>query len=323
LALETLFAGNYSGFDAVVVDNDSGDASVEHIVSWAQGDAVPESPSALFARVKLRSSPNALPCNVIYEPDLGSAPPPGRLTVIRATKNAGFAAGNNLALKYLLRHGAYKYFWLLNNDAFPAPDALRQLVLRAETDQAIGMVGSTLIYAGRPDTIQALGGAEYRRADGSGRHIGAETPLSSLSGVDAIDVERRMAYVVGASLLVSKAFLVRVGLMEERYFLYYEEIDWAERGKADFKLGYAKDSLVYHKAGGSTQKASRRSEAASYYIARNRIIFARRFYPEHVSTVWRATLLDALRYAAKARWSEARGFARAVLEAWRRPGEVW
>jgi GT2 family glycosyltransferase len=319
VSLETLFAGNYSTFEAVVVDNDSGDDSVEHICAWARGVEAAATPEHLGEALRHRSVQGVIQHQVLYECDLGTATEPARLTVIKAARNGGFAAGNNLALKYLLRQNVYDYFWLLNNDAYPAPDALTYLVARAEANRNIGMVGSTLIFAGRPDTIQALGGAEYRRSTGAGRHIGAESPLAALSGVDAADVEHRMAYIVGASMLVSARFLERVGLMEERYFLYFEEIDWAERGKAEFKLGYAKDSLVYHKAGGSTQAASRRSVLASYYIARNRMIFTRRFHPEYASSVWRATLLDALRYAAKARWSEARGFARAVLETRRRP----
>jgi len=143
--------------------------------------------------------------------------------------------------------------------------------------------------------------------------------VALLQDVDVEDIERRMAYIVGASMLVSAQFLQHVGLMEEQYFLYFEEIDWAERGKPKFKLGYAKRSLVYHKAGGSTQAASRRSALAAYYIARNRLVFTRRFHPEYVSAVWRATLLDALRYTAKAHWSEARGFSRAAWEALRNP----
>lgn len=319
LALETLFAGDFKHFDAVVVDNDSGDDSVERILAWAQNREAAVLPGQLAGKVRIRPEQGAIPYALLHENELDSAPAPGRLTVIRAERNGGFAAGNNLALSYLLRQGTYDYFWLLNNDAFPAPDALSHLVTRAEDDPDIGMVGSTLIYAGRPETIQALGGAEYMHSSGRGLHLGAESSVATLRDIDVTDIERRMAYIVGASMLVSARFLERVGLMEEGYFLYFEEIDWAERGKPDFKLGFAKRSLVYHKAGGSTQAASRRSALAAYYIARNRLVFTRRYHPEYASRVWRATLRDALRYTAKAHWSEAWGFARAVWEALRKP----
>ena len=315
LSLETLFGGDYPHFDVVVVDNASGDDSVDHIVAWAQGREAAELPRELEQWVRIRADKSPVPHALLHENSLDAAPAPGRLSIIQSARNGGFAAGNNLALKYLLNQGTYDYFWLLNNDAYPAPDALTHLVTRVESDPGIGMAGSTLIYAGRPDTIQALGGAEYHLASGRGLHIGAESSVAGLPAVDAEDVERRLRYIVGASMLVSARFIERVGLMEEDYFLYYEEIDWAERGRPDFKLGYAKNSLVYHKAGGSTQSASRRSALAAYYIAHNRMVFTRRFYPEFASSVWRSTLLDTLKYAAKARWPEAKGFARAVLEA--------
>lgn len=314
LSLETLFAGDYSHFDAVVVDNDSGDDSIEHILAWAQGREEALLPQQLGGLVNLRSNPQPIPCLELREADLDKPTASVRLTVIRSARNGGFAAGNNLGLRYLQQIGSYDYYWLLNNDAFPSRGALRHLVARAAQDNSIGMVGSTLIYSGRPGTVQALGGAGYRLAEGRGLHLGAESSVESLVNVDVADIERQMAYIVGASMLVSAGFIDRVGLMEEGYFLYFEEIDWAERGKPGFKLGYAKESLVYHKAGGSTQAASRRSVMASYYIARNRLVFTRRFYPQHAASVWRATALDSLRYAARARWSEARGFARAALE---------
>lgn len=314
LALETLFGGDYEHFDAVVVDNDSGNDSVEHILAWAQGHESAHLPDQLHGQVQVRSEQGAIAHALLHESELPTALAPQRLTVICAARNGGFAAGNNLALKYLLKQGTYDYFWLLNNDAFPAPDALSHLVVRAEAGSDIGMVGSTLIYAGRPDTIQALGGAEYQPASGNSFHIGAERPVAQLAVADIADIERRMAYIVGASMLVSARFIEHVGLMEESYFLYFEEIDWAERGKPNFKLGYAKRSMVYHKAGGSTQASSRSSALAAYYIARNRLRFTRRFHSEYTFSVWCAVLLDVLRHVAKARWPEARGFSRAILE---------
>lgn len=322
LSLETLFGGSYPAFDAVVVDNASCDDSVKQILAWAQGYETVACPELLTGKVSLRPSTTMIPHRVIDEDKIADTGEPSRLTIIRATDNDGFASGNNIGLRYLLQYSGYDFFWLLNNDAFPAHDALTHLVARAEGDADLGMVGSTLIYAGRPDMIQAMGGAEYQKKHGRGVHIGAETNVSDLFIVREADIEGRMAYIVGASMLVSRRFLERVGLMEEGYFLYFEEIDWAERGKPEFKLGYAKQSLVFHKAGGSTQAASRRSEMAAYYIARNRLVFTRRFYPEYAGAVYRATWLDAIKYAVKRHWSEARGFFRAVLESPRKLNSV-
>lgn len=315
VALETLFAGDYKEFDVVIVDNGSNDLSVEKISNWATGKIAADIPAQIHGLVNRRRASDEIEFQLISKDELEKVQAPKRLTIVRARDNGGFAAGNNSALRYLLRFPDYHYFWLLNNDAFPARDALTRLVERAADDPSIGMVGSSLIYAIRPDTVQALGGARYDRYSGRGHHIGAESSVAEIPKVSAAEVERDMDYVVGASMLVTREFLSDVGLMEEKYFLYFEEVDWAVRGKPGYKLGYARDSLVYHKAGGSTQTASRRSVPSSYYIARNRILFSGAFFPEHAWSVWRSTVIDTLKYALKARWSEARGFWLALLEA--------
>ena len=61
-----------------------------------------------------------------------------------------------------------------------------------------------------------------------------------------------MDYVVGASMLVRRAFLETAGLMDEGYFLYYEELDWAFRLPPGMRLGYAPASVIYHHEGGTT-----------------------------------------------------------------------
>jgi GT2 family glycosyltransferase len=91
-----------------------------------------------------------------------------------------------------------------------------------------------------------------------------------------------MNYVEGASMLVSRQLLDEVGLMSEEYFLYFEETDWAIRAKGKFKLGYAPQSVVFHKVGGSIGTSSnpaRKSLTCDYYNVRNRILFARHYFP--------------------------------------------
>ena len=97
-----------------------------------------------------------------------------------------------------------------------------------------------------------------------------------------------MKYVVGASMLVRKEVLDEVGLMNEDYFLYFEEIDWATRAKKRFPLAYAPRSLVYHKEGGSTGTAPQsqlQPAMCDYYATRNRILFTRRFHRLSLPTV--------------------------------------
>jgi GT2 family glycosyltransferase len=76
--------------------------------------------------------------------------------------------------------------------------------------------------------------------------------------------------------------LEAVGLLEETYFLYYEELDLAARASPAFLLGYSPESVVYHKEGGSIGSAhvsSNRSALSDIYQARNRIVFSTRYHP--------------------------------------------
>jgi GT2 family glycosyltransferase len=128
--------------------------------------------------------------------------------------------------------------------------------------------------------VQALGGYTYDRWTARGWPIRDQNghPVPSTAQV----VDEHLDYVVGASMLISRAFLETVGLMEEDYFLYFEELDWALRAKGRFRLTYCPNSIVYHKEGGSLGSSStprNRSVTSEYYWTRNRIHFTMRFYP--------------------------------------------
>jgi GT2 family glycosyltransferase len=181
-------------------------------------------------------------------------------------------------------------------------DALCALISRSQDDARIGMVGSTLRYYDQPNVVQALGGSLMEPATLVTRHIGAGLPVARLQ-IPAVEVERQMFYVVGASMLVSRRFIQEVGPMQEDYFLYYEEIDWAMRGREKFKLGYAADSHIFHKSGASSSKVLPAFSSNLYY--RNRIRFVTRFFPERLGTVRRGLFIELLRHTARGRWTHA------------------
>ena len=209
------------------------------------------------------------------------------LTLIQSGANLGFAGGNNVGVKHALLHDA-DFVWLLNNDTVVEKGALSQLVARAQSDPDIGMCGSTLIYYHNRDVVQAYGGGTYNKWLGLTKRLGHGS--SRAEPVNAAEVERKLDYIEASSLLVSRVFLDRVGLMEETYFLYYEEIDWVTRARGQFKLGYAKDSVVYHKEGSSTGASdyatSPKSWTADYYSVRNRLLITRRFFPLALPTLY-------------------------------------
>lgn len=296
--LESLLVAQGSAFRVVVCDNDSQDGSVGNISAWGE--------SRLGARFQRLTR---------MEVDGGATLHEGTwLALVQNGDNLGFAAGNNVGVRLALRDPGCRYVWLLNNDTTVDPAALARVVARAESDPTIGLCGSTLIYHHNQQMVQAFGGSTYNRFYGKSRHIGAFAPLSAIPAEPA-ETEKAMSYVIGAAMLVRREFLEQVGLMEEGYFLYYEEIDWATRGKPRFRLGYAPDSLVFHKEGASIgTDASGGSPLSLYYLFRNRVRFTARFYPWLLPTVFTCCAWDMFKLLVKRRWPQLRAAVRGVLQ---------
>ncbi len=209
------------------------------------------------------------------------------ITLLESDYNLGYAGGNNIGLCYALEDNA-DYVWLLNNDTVVHKDALRSLIDKMREKPSAGICGSRLIYYHDRETLQALGGGIYNKWLGTTEHIGANKPASN--DYDEHRIEQQLDYIVGASMLVSRQFLEEVGLLSEDYFLYYEELDWAMRGREKFKLGFAGNSIVYHKEGASIKATNRQLNAKSrlsdYYQIKNRLKFTFKFYPHLLPFVY-------------------------------------
>lgn len=205
-----------------------------------------------------------------------------KITLLEVDNNLGFAGGNNVGIRFAQTHDNPDYIWLLNNDTVIMKDSLTKVVTKTEADKTIGICGSKLLYYQNPHQIQALGGM-YNKYLGTSRFIINSEQLD------------HMDYVVGAAMLVSKEFLQTVGLLNEEYFLYYEEMDWAVRAKGKFKIGCAVDSVVYHKEGasigGSNHNKNNKSYTADYYSIRSRLLFSKKYYPKYMPTVYLGLLI--------------------------------
>jgi GT2 family glycosyltransferase len=244
-----------------VVDNNSNDGSIDIIKQWCDVNL----PNANQMRRLLTLSEFRLG-------DLSKTYDGNRIYFVENTVNGGYAAGNNIGIRAGLALGC-ENFLILNNDTEVDPNTLSSLRKRASEDPSIGICGATIVYSNNPTCIQTRAGATFNYWKGKGRSISGGVSISD--PFNRAEIERKLRSVNGACMFVTKQFILDVGLMYEGYFLYWEELEWAERGRPKFKLGYAADALVRHKVGASigTSDFGRPSLLSLYYLERNRIWF--------------------------------------------------
>lgn len=188
-----------------------------------------------------------------------------KVVFIQSKENLGFAGGNNLGI----RQSKGEYILLLNNDTEVAPGFIEPLLEKLQSDPQIGAVSPKIRFFYTPEIIQYAGIKPYTP-------ITLRQYLIGLGEVDSgqYDNSGETFSIHGAAMMIPLSVIKRVGLMAELYFLYYEEHDWAERIKrAGYKVFFVPESLVLHKESISTGK---QSPLKTYYITRNRFLFARR-----------------------------------------------
>ncbi|GMN06211.1 glycosyltransferase family 2 protein [Croceitalea sp. MTPC5] len=187
------------------------------------------------------------------------------INLIKSKENLGFAGGNNLGVK--VAKGDYLLF--INNDTIVPENFIGPLVETLQKDETIGMVSPKIKFHWDPTLIQYAGYTPMNqwtiRNNSIGYHHKDDGSFDKAGETESIH---------GAAMMVPKRVVEEVGMMTEVYFLYYEEHDWAEMIKrAGYKIYYQPKSYILHKESLSTGKFS---PLKTYYIARNRIVFARR-----------------------------------------------
>ncbi len=310
--LESVFRQNNNNYKAIVCDNNSSDGSMDNIKSWAKG----------IRKVKTHIHNPLL--NLIYPPvnknisyteltreqsekSQDGDPDDNNLILIQTGDNLGFAGGNNVGLRYALNCHDMKYVWLLNNDTVIEADCLTNMINYSEQQDEPNTCGSSIYYYNDPSVIQALGGCSYNKWTGlASTSLGRG--LADDSDIDHKAIEKQLSYISGASWLLPKQYLLDIGLMNEDYFLYCEEIDWCVRNDKRYKLCYAPDAKVYHKEGssiGSPNDENPSSLLSDFYIFRNKLRFTRNYFPEAIITAYLTTFYQAFNRARRGQWDKA------------------
>ena len=206
-----------------------------------------------------------------------------QVRVIRSQKNLGFAGGNNLGIQ--AAHGKYLFF--INNDTLievrdqrdsqrhtllcreKVGDMFQPLIDRLKSSSSIGVVCPKIRFAWGDNLIQYAGYTPLSRITMRNKSIGFEE-----TDCGQYDTPHSTPYAHGAAMMVKREVIDKVGIMPECYFLYYEELDWSMMiRRAGFDIWYEPACTIYHK---ESQTTGQCSPMKSYYLTRNRLLFAKR-----------------------------------------------
>lgn len=275
--LDSLFRLEYDDFVVVLCDNASTDDSVERIRHWSRNpQAAQVTPPGRHGQSTGRPLPDSVPMVELTRSQAEAGeirPGEARLVLVHNGENLGFAQGNNVGLRYLLTQPDVDFVWILNNDVVVDPRSLRELVLCARGQPGIGGVGATIYEYNEPEVVQAAGGGVFSVGNISPRLLTKPRGVRG-SGKDAPPL---LDFVSGCSMLVGTDELRKVGLIDESFFIYCEDVDISVRIRANgSSLVHARNSKIWHK-GGST--FGHRSLTHDYYTVRNTLAVVRKHYP--------------------------------------------
>jgi GT2 family glycosyltransferase len=216
---------------------------------------------------------------------------------LRNEENLGFAGGYNTGLRYALAQG-YAYLFLLNNDTIVDTACIDELLKACRANPRLGLIMPKIYYASEPTRIWSVG-ANYRpwlgelRDDWRGEWDSARTAQPRL-----------IEFAPLCAAFIPRPVLEEVGLLDEQFFLYYEDLDFCQRlGEVGYQLQMVPTAKVWHKVSAST--GGWHSPLERFWIAQS----SGRYFRRH-GAGWRMALVLPYRLASGMRLS--------LLLIWRR-----
>lgn len=246
----------------IVVDNASPDDSAQRVERWlsAQGNLAILQNGAVQA-------------------------PADFLILLKRQSNGGYASGNNAGMALAKNLGA-NAFLLLNNDARLEPDALAAMWRTLVASRRPGLCGALMLYPRPGEPVQCCGGGHTNYITGLSRFIGENLTRAQAASLPRNKVEQQLNFICGACVLASRDFVETTGPMDEDFFLYCEEQDWAIRADGRFDLVYAPEAVCHHHEGASTGWSRHTFQWSSgVRLLRSRLRLAWLHHPQYLPIV--------------------------------------
>ena len=209
------------------------------------------------------------------------------IRVVENDQNLGYAGGNNVGLQ-LAMDERFDAVMILNNDTTVAPDAVARMVRVLRSDPRIGIVSPVIYYRDEPELIWSAGGEiDWRRGEAPSTFT--DSRVTALP--DAVyDIE----HVSGCCMLVRADAIRSAGMIDKRFFMYYEETEWCVRiARAGYRIVVEPDASIWHAIQPDEQLGS---TTVAYYMTRNRLLLL--LATNAPVSAWAHTLFEQIRTVA-------------------------
>jgi GT2 family glycosyltransferase len=224
--------------------------------------------------------------------------------IIELTENLGYAGNNNVGLEAILSRPV-DWVFVLNDDTIVDSDCITRLIEVGESDEQIGIVGPMVYHHDEPNVIQSAGGKLGRYWESW--HIGQNEPDQG-QFVQPHPVD----WISGCAILLRRAVIEEVGLLDERFFCYWEEIDWCLRAsKAGWHIMHVPQAKLWHKG---VQRDYRPKPWVTYYSTRNHFLLLAKHRAPLVAWLitWGQTLRTLISWTIKPKWRSMNGHRNAM-----------
>jgi len=225
------------------------------------------------------------------------------INTILSDHNGGYAFGNNLAIKKALQDGK-NYFLLLNPDIEISVDTIEKLYADLKRLKDVGIIGPRICYRNDRNIIFSDGGLLFPEQGFMGGHVSTNEDKRNIK---TPDYNYNINYVDGSALMFRKEILDEIGLMNDNFFMYYEESEWCLRllKNTHWKIAVNTQCEAYN-------LASDRGSFYQYYMTRNRI-WVCRLYDGNIKYVIRERWRLAKKAFKKGNFAMANAFAKGIL----------
>jgi GT2 family glycosyltransferase len=185
-----------------------------------------------------------------------------QVQIIELKENLGYAGNNNVGIKVALEQRA-DWVFVLNEDTILAPDCLSQLVEVGESDPQIGILGPMVYHFDEPNIIQTAGGRLDRYWEGS--HLAQNEPEQGQHRKP-----HEVDWISGCAILLRREVIEQVGMIDARFFYYWEETEWCLRAsKARWLIVHVPQAKLWHKG---VQREYQPKPSVTYYGTRNHLL---------------------------------------------------